>query len=288
MSDIYAEFGVTNAVISEPSEGYNAEMASKPVAVRDGDDEIVVNVEEEAEASQNDGEPEETQNEPSGEPQEGEEGDEPGESGESFEAVGDVPEELTQAVARVTEGETAFNDMVADAVNRGMTQDSFEGIANEYIESGKISDASYAELAKIGYSKSFIDSFIAGQEAISEQYVGQIVAYAGGQAKYNALMNHLETNSPESVKALETAIDARDLTSVKAIINLAANSVRKTFGKPSERTMTERAKPAKATSQKSEGFTSQADMVAAMRDKRYGRDAAYTKEVERKVRFASF
>ncbi|NBK20414.1 MAG: hypothetical protein EOM68_00095 [Spirochaetia bacterium] len=292
MSDnIYADFGVTDAVISEPSEGYNEQMISQPVSVRDGDDAIVF---EEASSEESS---EETTDENQEESEEGAETEQSEEQGESegeteeapFEAVGDVPAELTDISNRVAEGESAFNDMVADAVSRGLEQSQFEAIAAEYADKGEFSPKSYETLAKIGYTKAFIDSFVAGQEAIGQQYVNSIVDYAGGQDKFNAIFAHLQANSPESVEALTRAIDARDLTSVKSIINLAAGGVKKTFGVKEQRTLTARAKqaaPAKAETQPH--FESKADMIKAMNDKRYGRDDAYTREVEQKVWHSKF
>lgn len=294
MTDIYAEFGVTGAVISEPSTGYNEEMVSKPISVRDGDDAINTNgtngeldhspeVEEEASSEDQSEEQGEEGSEQTGE----DTGDE-GSEGAEFEAVGDVPNELTEVSNRIAESESAFSDMVADAAARGLAQESFAAITAEYDAEGSLSPASYEALAKVGYSKPFIDSFIAGQEAIGAQYMSHITAYAGGEAKFQALFAHLQATSPESADALENAIGTRDLQAIKGIINLAAGSAKKTFGVPEARSLTNRAKPVKPQSNKQVGFETKSDMVKAMTDKRYGRDAQYTREVEQKVMFAKF
>lgn len=289
MSSVYEDFGVTNAVISEPSDGYNDQMVALPIDVRDGDDAITIEGEtveqassEEVEQSE---EPEESQeNSEEGNP----EGDADVSEEAPFEAVGDVPEELTEVSARIAESESAFGDMVADASARGLSEESFAEITAEYEAEGEISPKSYEALAKVGYSKGFIDSFIAGQEAIGAQYMASITKYAGGEAKFQAVFAHLQANSPESAAALENAIGNRDLQAVKGIINLASASVSKDFGKPAARTLTARATPAKVTSQKAEGFETKADMIAAMKNPKYGRDAAYTRSVELKVQHAKF
>lgn len=288
MTDIYAEFGVTGAVLSEPSQGYNDQMVATPVAVRDGDDAIEF---EQEEASPNET-PEETQEgEEQSEEQSDETSDDAGDDASdeaAFEAVGDVPQELTQVSERIAESESAFNDMVADAANRGLSEEAFTTISAEYEAEGELSPNSYEALAKVGYSKAFIDSFIAGQEAIGAQYMASITAYAGGEAKFQAIFAHLQASSPESADALENAIATRDLAAVKGIINLAAGSHQKTFGKPAARTLTTRATPAKPAPVKADGFESKADMVKAMKDPKYGRDAAYTRSVELKVLNAKF
>lgn len=292
MSDIYADFGVTGATMSEPSEGYNAEMAALPVAVRDGDDAIVVT--DESEESQEGSVELSTDESEEGRVTvnvntDGEEGgeestEETQEEAPTFDSVGDVPEELNAAVQRVADAETAFNDMVADAANRGLSTERFNEIAAEYNANGKLSEAAYAELAKVGYTKAFIDSYVAGQEAQANAYVTSVINYAGGQAKFDAILTHLNATDPSTSEALVQAIESRNLGTVKALINLAAKSQVKTFGKPAARTLTSKAKPAAAPAAKqAEGFAGRADMIKAMSDRRYGVDAAYTRSVEQKV-----
>ncbi|MFW3388684.1 UNVERIFIED_CONTAM: hypothetical protein RF648_22135, partial [Kocuria sp. CPCC 205274] len=80
------------------------------------------------------------------------------------------------------------------------------------------------------------------------------------------------------------AIANRDLESAQAIIDLAGTIRKKTYGQPAQRTVTARAVPVNATPMvRPEGFASKQEMIAAMNDSKYGRDAAYTQEVQRKV-----
>lgn len=295
MTDIYAEFGVNNAVLSTPVEEHEQAMLSQPVLVRDGDD-IITSVENnngtnanlstiELEDSQN------TETEEGSEAgQEGEQGEQSEETSDApFESVGDVPEDLTNNAQQMKDSESAFNDMVADAAARGLSADEFSAIADAYAETGKISAASYEKLSAVGYSKAFIDSYIKGQEAMAEQYTQSVYKYAGGQDKFEAVCKHLAAVNPESAETLQRAIEGQDLGTIKAIINLAAGSFSKTFGKPSARTMTTQAKPAvQNQTQQVEGFSSQGEMVKAMSDRRYQTDDNYRRQVEDKVMASKF
>lgn len=286
MSDIYAEFGVNNAVISSDNiEEHEQAMLAKPIEVRDGDDRI--------EAVESDESTSEEETEGQAQEVELSESDESDESGETegedapFQPVGEPSEELVQSSARIAEHEGAFTDMVDTAIERGLSAESVARIQQEYAEDG-LTEKSYQELAAAGYSKNFVDSYLRGQEALVEQYVAGVIAFAGGQQNFDALYTHLQTNSPDSAEALVAAMENRDLKTVKAIINLAAGSRSKTFGKPAARSVTKRGIPAAAVAVKSEGFTSSAQMIKAMSDPRYATDAEYRRSVEQKVAASSF
>ncbi|WP_289474857.1 capsid assembly protein, partial [Klebsiella pneumoniae] len=213
------------------------------------------------------------------------EGDEEG--SEEFEPVGDVPDELNEASSQLEEHEAGFEEMVNQAAERGLSEETIVRIQQEYGEDG-LSEESYEELAKAGYSKSFVDSYIRGQEALVEQYVQSVMEYAGGEAQFQAIYNHLEVSNPDAAESLVSALENRDLATVKAIVNLAGASRAKTFGKPAARSISKRAVPAAPVRTKQSGFESQAEMIAAMSDPRYRHDSKFRAEVERKMMYSQF
>lgn len=299
-ADVYASFGVNSAVMTgESVTEHEQNMLALDVAARDGDDAInLAEVEEDAtERDLYDNTDPFGENDPDriqvrigedGEPVEDtvesttEEGDD-----EEFTPLADVPAELTTASDQLAEHEQGLNDMIETAIERGLTAEDIEAIQNEYEESG-LSDASYEKLASVGYSRAFVDSFCRGQEALVDAYVASVKEYAGGAEKFDALMGHLETSNPEAAASLMSALETRDLGTVKAIINLAGASRAKTFGRQPTRSVTTRAIPAKAQAPKQEGFANRAEMVKAMSDPRYRHDAAYRRSVEQKVYASNF
>ncbi|TKK40116.1 hypothetical protein PflCFBP13517_18330 [Pseudomonas fluorescens] len=287
-ADVYASFGVNSAVMSSSDPAEHAQnMLALNVATRDGDTSIDLvddGSEEQTEES--------TQEEEPSEDEEGDaEGSEEGEQGEGdFTPLGDPDAELTEASQQLEEYSTGFDEMRAQAIKAGLPADVAARIEDEYEADGKLSDDSYAQLAKAGYSAGFVNSFMKGQEAVAEAYVSKIVAYAGGKEQFDRVLAHLKANSPKSMDSLYDAIERRDLNTVQTVINLGMASQAKKFGKQPERTLNRRnAAPAGRTSaQQVEGFASQTEMVKAMNDSRYGRDAKYTQEVRNKVLAASW
>lgn len=304
-ADVYASFGVNSAVMSGDSvSSHEQAMLELDVAARDGDDAIVLHEDDV-----------ETNDDPYGNPKDpfGQEDDEDriqvriGEEVEvdteeaegsqeentegddtEFEPLGDTPEDLKAASEALAEHEEGFQEMINIAAERGLSADTISRIQEEYASDEGISAESYAELAEIGYTKAFVDSYIRGQEAMVEQYVASVIEYAGGREQFDSLYSHLETHNPEAAQSLETALENRDLATVKAIINLAGQSRAKTFGRKPTRSVTQRAVPAKAAAPKAEGFANRAEMVKAMSDSRYRTDSAYRRSVEQKVFNSNF
>ena len=296
-ADVYASFGVNNAVMtgSTPTE-HEQNMLSLDVAARDGDDAIVLS----EEPSYHNDDPYAAGKDPfaNEEDDEGriqvrisEDGKEAefdtGSDNAEFEPLGDTPEELSQVTEQLGQHEEGFQAMVEQAVERGLSAESVTRIYEEY-EADGISEKSYAELEAAGYSRAFVDSYISGQEALVDQYVNQVVAFAGGKERFSAIHTHLEATNPAAAESLETAMMNRDLATVKAIINLAGESYTKKFGKPANRSVTKRATQVKPVARQKEGFTNQAEMIKAMSDPRYRSDAAYRQMVEQKVIDSSF
>lgn len=308
-ADVYASFGVNSAVMtgSTPEE-HQENMLALDVAARDGDDAIELNT--------NSDDPYGSDVDPFGEPEEGRmqvrisaDGDDPEESTEGEEAeeeqqgdteesqpgevtegepeefkpIGETPADINEASQQLEEHEAGFNDMVATAIERGLSQDAVTRIQQEYQNEDSLSDESYKELAEAGYSKAFVDAYIRGQEALVNQYVEKVMDFVGGRERFQQVYGHMKTNNPEGAEALIKAFESRDVATMKTILNLAGQSRDKTFGKKAERTITKRATPAKPAARKAEGFESQAEMIKAMSDPRYRTDSKYRREVEQKV-----
>lgn len=295
-ADVYASFGVNSAVVTgESVSQHEQNMLALDVAARDGDDAIELVEQEHTERDLYDN------TDPFGQEDDedriqvriGEDG-ELSDSGveetteategadEEFTPLSDIPEDLSSASEQLGQYEEGLQSMIDTAAERGLSAETIARIQEEYAEDG-ISEKSYAELEAVGYSRQFVDSYIRGQEALIDSYVAGVKNYAGGPEKFDALYSHLENTNPEAAQSLMSALESRDLGTVKAIINLAGASRAKTYGRQPTRSVTQRAIPAKPQAPKAEGFESRAEMIKAMSDPRYRHDAAYRREVEQKV-----
>jgi hypothetical protein len=282
-ADVYASFGVNSAVMSssDPDE-HEQNMLALDVATRDGDASIeLVDLDAQLEGDEEPGEDLEE-----GQEEEGAEGDLEGNLEEAeFTPLGEPDAELTKASQQLDEYATGFDEMRNQAIKAGLPEAVASRIEAEYEADGRLSDDSYAQLAKAGYSAGFVNSFLQGQEAVAEAYISKIVGYAGGKEQFDRVVEHLKANSPHSMEALYDAMERQDLNTVRTVINLGMASQTKKFGKQPARALNRRnAAPAgRSTTSQVQGFQSQNEMVKAMRDKRYGLDAKYTAEVEEKV-----
>lgn len=290
MSDIYAEFGVNNAVMSssDPVE-HEQNMLALDVRARDGDDELVLNDDQEGSEEEREEEGEEEQEEESGEESGDESGDESDEGGEEatdeFAPLGEPGEDLLSASAQIDQYAEGFESLQAQAVERGLDPAVAQAIIAQVDEDGEISEAHLKALEAVGYSRQFVQSYIQGQEAITQAYANSIISYAGGKAQFDAIVAHLEANNKDAVETLYGAIERQDLATVRTVINLGMAGRTKKFGAPPTRNLSKKAPASapRAQRQTVAGFESKSDMTKAMGDKRYGRDAAYTREVEQKV-----
>lgn len=294
---------LTNAVISDS----DAEMIQKDVDVRDGDDLISLDVEEqEGETGADEGLSTDSENdvevESEGEDEsstdEGEGTDSDDDSTDSEEKVLPEyqkadPKDMVEAADLMAEAEKGQADLAAKAMEAGLTQEEFDVAKGEFEATGKFSDKSYEALAKAGYSKSFIDSYMAGQTAVAERFVKTIYAHVGGESNFELVTKHLSENKPEMAEAFDSAVERNDVVTMRALLDVAVAELQgTTASKAPKRNIAAGAKPVKPTganpANKVEGFANRQEMVKAMSDVRYQRDAEYRREVELKVLHATF
>lgn len=293
----YAQFGVHNAVLTgDTIEDHQQNMLELDVAARDGDDAITLH--EDAGVQVTDLVDDELNTDDRIEinvPTDGEfneqadqnEGDEVADEGdaEAFEPLGDIPDELTQTSNQISEYADGFQQMKAQAVERGLSAEMAARVESEYEADGELSEESLKALEEAGYGRGFVQAYIKGQESLAEQYVAKIMDFAGGKEAFNRVLTHMQANSPDALEALEEAIQRQDIKSVKTTINLAMASQAKKFGKAPSRNVNARA-PASAPQRSApavEGFANTDAMVAAMSDRRYQTDAKYRASVQAKV-----
>lgn len=281
---IYASFGVNTATVGAGLSDYEKEMISQPTNVRDGDD-VITTIET--------GDDELTE-EPEEELQVEEEEDKvetsETEESETDDLEAELPtgtdgSELVSIEAQLAEQNETTNSLIAEAVEKGLDQSVIDAFNAEYAE-GQISEKTYKALAEVGYSKAFIRAYVAGQEAVAQQFANSVIAFAGGQEAFAKVQAFMSANNADAVTAFNAAVDRADATSIKALINSTKSQMGKTYGNRPARTVA--VKAAQPATVVNDGFKSTAEMVKAMSDRRYATDPGYRAEVERKVMIASF
>ncbi|ANY29048.1 hypothetical protein UNOSLW4_0165 [Pseudomonas phage UNO-SLW4] len=296
-ADVYASFGVNTAVLSGDNiEEHRQSMLELDVAARDGDDSIELSGES-ANVQVTDHVADELNTEDKIEvnvPTEGEfneavteEGGEEGsnEPGEDFTPLGDIPDELQAASTQITDHANGFREMREQAIAKGLSEEVAAQIEAEYEDDGELSEASLKALEEAGFGRNFVQAYIRGQESLAEQYVANVIAFAGGQQSFERVVQHMTANAPDALEALEAAIQRQDIASVKTIINLSMASQTKKFGKAPARSITKAApaSPPRAQRAQVEGFKNTDAMVKAMSDRRYSTDPSYRAAVQARV-----
>ena len=162
----------------------------------------------------------------------------------------------------------------------------FTKFEREYLASGDLSEESYKELEKAGITRKHVDAYLRGNEALMRQTVTDITSMAGGMESYQAMTEWAGKNMPqEDIDAYNEVMNSGNIPLIKmAVSGLVA---RYQASEGSEPTLLGGRAPA-ARSGGVAGYASKEEMVAAMRDPRYGKDSAYTREVERKTGASTF
>jgi hypothetical protein len=157
-------------------------------------------------------------------------------------------------------------------------------------QGGKLTDADYTELAAKGLSKSTVDTYIAGQAALTSQRADSLYQTLGdtvetGKARFNELAAWL--GSPEGAAAVPAAhIDAAN--KALAGTDVAAASV-VLQGLLAKFQAAEGASPNLLASTNTPGvgaqdiYASFTEQVAAQSDPRYATDEAFRKAVHAKI-----
>ena len=176
---------------------------------------------------------------------------------EGFKAPGDKTEDQVQAEKAVGFDLSKYSD--------------------EFAETGKLSEESYAELEQRGITRETVETFKAGMEAKAHQRHLSLAEHVGGVDNYNAIIawgakNLSEEEKSAAVKAMAYGSIDSGGTYLQGLKVRMEKAVGRVPGKRSEG----------GSTPKSDLFESRQAQAAAMRDPRYRTDAKYRDEVTRK------
>lgn len=186
---------------------------------------------------------------------------------------------LSEQTAGQASRETAENTLKASGLD-------LAALEREYTANGRLSDASYKALADAGIGKPFVDAYIKGQEALLQATVTEMTSLAGGEERYAAMTAWAAENLPqEDIAAFNTAVSSGNKPLIKMAVSGLVSRWKAAEGSEPQLVGGRTSADGGASRR---GYRSKEEMVAAMRDPRYGKDAAYTRDVERKTVNAAF
>lgn len=157
---------------------------------------------------------------------------------------------------------------------KGLSLDKY---VESYAANGELTATDYEELANGGFSKGYVDSFIAGQNALRAQEENEVFSTVGGKEEYAKLTSWAKANvSPAEIEAYNEALDNMPIATIKLVV--AGLKARFEAANGSEPTLVGGA-PAGAPN----SYQSISQVTDAMKDPRYKRDPAYRAEVEARL-----
>lgn len=152
-------------------------------------------------------------------------------------------------------------------------------LSAEYAKDGALSEASLAKLGAAGVTPTMVDTYIKGQEAIAAAFVADVKsATPGGAGKYDEMMAWAKVNlTPAEIAAYNAATETNSADQVKlAITGLGAKFTAAVGSEPA-------LIGGHGAQAGGDVFASKAQMVEAMRDRRYNTDPAYRRSVAEKL-----
>ena len=195
------------------------------------------------------------------------------------ETTKDTPKETTETPNEVTDKDIqdtrkAIENAKTTLESKGLDYGKMEA---EYNESGQLSEESYKALKEAGYDKDIVDAVLAGWQAKADNFYNAVVASAGGEEAYKGLTQFVSSQGQAAVEAFNEVVTNANLNTIASYIAGVKAQMTAKYG-TNNPTLT-----GGGVVNKTAGFQDQNEMIKAMQDKRYGRDAKYTKEVEKKL-----
>lgn len=162
----------------------------------------------------------------------------------------------------------------------------FVALNAEFAEKGELSAESLASLEKAGIPPEAAGLFFAGVEAIQTLRANEVHSLAGSKEAYDSLVEWGSKNLSEAERnAFDGAVDKAILEGDTSALKLLVPGIQARMkGDGPEYVTTKPTGGASAI----KPFATLSEQSAAIQDRRYGRDAAYTREVEKRIEISNF
>lgn len=162
---------------------------------------------------------------------------------------------------------------------KGLDIGTFE---REFDATGGLSEESYKKLEQAGLGKAVVDSYIAGRTALLNSFITEVKGLAGGDEGYAAVTEWADKGglSDAEKASYNRVMNTGDRELIKLAVSGLVAKYREAEGSAPDLVA---GKASSARREPSDAFASTEEVVAAMKDPRYGKDPAYTRAVERKV-----
>lgn len=194
------------------------------------------------------------------------------------------PEDLAKSYAELEKKlsapkEDSPEDKPTDEVEQENSNNGpqFDKFAEEFASAGELSEDSFTELAEMGYPREMVETYIKGMQSAQTADANAVMEVAGGSEGYKELTDWAKDNMSETELQLYNQMVETGTDNAKMAVEWLM----------SKREAAEGVEPfllyGKSQPASKDEFRSTAEVVEAMKDSRYGKDPAYTKDVEDKL-----
>ena len=202
--------------------------------------------------------------------------------------LGSNTEQQEEAVEEETQEESEFNaeEFYGDGLASVLKEVGIDPqeISQRFADSGEITEDDYDKLGEAGFSKQIIDTYLDGLRGMAEgdeipsRQIQDIKNSIGGDESYENMKNWCQDNlSEQEIKAFDKITETADAPVIQLAVEGLYSRYQNAMGiEPNLVT----GRPA---SSGPTPYRSTAEVVAAMSDKRYGKDVSYTEDVQRRL-----
>jgi hypothetical protein len=204
------------------------------------------------------------------------------ETPESTEASPSETADTQELASQISQSNSTVKALEKDLKTRGV---DFKAVMSEYEEFGALSDVTMANLAKAGYPKEIIQTFIDSRAVLEQKFTNAVYQRAGGEQEFNRVIQWAGQNLPaDTINAFNKAIDTDNLEMIGLMIDGMKSRMVAKHGTRNPSVIGSGASP----TADNKGFESKDAMIKAMSDPRYGKDSAYMREIEQKMLHTRF
>jgi hypothetical protein len=209
---------------------------------------------------------------------------------ENFKSPEDLAKSYAEAQAEITRLKQGVKQEPAKEPAEGgekpqepaNADDTFKKFSDEFYTSGKLSEASYSELQKMGIPKAYVDEYIRNASVAQESATADLMKDFGGMEKWTGEVSQwaAKSYSPEDIQALNRVFDSGDSATIKQVL-------RGIYAQYDLANGSQKAPSLLSGDRSSAGYVnayaSKAEMVRDMSDPRYSKDPAFRKMVADKI-----
>ena len=159
-----------------------------------------------------------------------------------------------------------------------------QDITQRFTDTGEISEDDYSKLGEAGFSKQVVDTYLDGLRGMGEgdeiptQQIQNIKDSVGGDQAYEQMADWCQQNlSEQEIKAFDKITETADAPVIQLAVEGLYTRYQNAMGVEPDLVT---GRPAASGPNP---YRSTAEVVAAMSDKRYGKDVSYTEDVQNRL-----